>query len=124
MEMRHFLPGLLPHIGQQPIARRLQSKIARHLATARKNPAISSSLAAAVKSANDTQRPLGITSTCIGACGLMSWNASDHSSSKTFLQGISPRKILAKMFCSSYSPNPFTGIVASPSWSFSGFQND
>ena len=36
-----------------------------------------------------------------GAWGAMSWKASDHASSKTFRQGISPRRMRAKMLVSS-----------------------
>ena len=45
--------------------------------------------------------PLGMTSVCTGACGLMSSKASACSFSKTVWFGISPRRILAKMFWSS-----------------------
>src|SRR5690242_11488423 len=49
-----------------------------------------------------------MTSTCTGACGLMSWKASVHWSSYTLLLGISPRRTRAKMLLSSYGGRPFT----------------
>ena len=49
-----------------------------------------------------TYGPFGITMTCAGACGAMSENARLWSVSSTLLQGISPRRIFAKMFWSSY----------------------
>ena len=39
----------------------------------------------------------GITSTCTGAHGWMSWKARSSSSSKTFFDGIWPATILQKM---------------------------
>ncbi len=49
--------------------------------TARMKPEISASDAVALKSAKEQYFPFGITSTCSGACGAMSWKASAQASS-------------------------------------------
>src|SRR5262245_8489449 len=58
------------------------------------SPTMPSSFASSTFS--DSIWRLGITSTCVGACGLMSSNASSCSSSKTILPGTSRRTILQK----------------------------
>ena len=49
--------------------------------TARQNPTSRSAGALALKSTLETYSPLGITSTCTGASGLMSGKAKANSSS-------------------------------------------
>ena len=82
-------PRVLAHIGQQPIARRFQPQFPRDLPRPRgMNPAISASRRARAEIGEASSKaPFGITSTCVGAWGLMSWNASAHSSSIDFLAG-------------------------------------
>ena len=46
-----------------------------------------------VKSSIDTYSPFGITRTCTGASGLMSWNASACSSSYTRLQDLAAQDL-------------------------------
>ena len=67
--------------------------------TARIYPAISTSDAFAEKSLMFIYGPFGINNTCTGACGSISRKAKAYLSSKTLSQGISPLRILAKMFC-------------------------
>ena len=81
VKVRHFLAAVLAHIGEQPIALRLEPEVLATLPTARKKPAISSALALALKSANEHILALRDHQDMTGACGLMSWNASAHSSS-------------------------------------------
>ena len=71
---------------------------AQSFATTRAKSAISVSLASAPKWSKVTYLPLGITSTCTGACARMSWKASVCSVSATVLFGISPRRMRANTF--------------------------
>src|SRR5690606_10437206 len=48
-------------------------------------------------SCSETTWRRGISSKCTGAAGLMSWKATNSSSSWTFFEGISPRAILQKI---------------------------
>ena len=82
MEMEHDLAAVGAVVGDHAIAVRLQPELAappcRRRARSRRSV---SAGAVALKSALETYSPLGITSTCTGACGWMSWKASANSSS-------------------------------------------
>src|SRR4051794_29651436 len=75
------------------------------------NAASSASDAFAEKSSTETYSPLGMTTMCVGACGLMSRKASTCSSSYTFAQGSSPRRMRAKTLLRSYA-KPLSFVFA------------
>ena len=77
VEMEHDLAAIGAVIGDQAIAVRLQPELrappCRRRARNRRSVSVG---AVALKSMLETYSPLGITRTCTGACGLMSWKAS------------------------------------------------
>ena len=93
---RTRLPGLRAGVGDQPVARlvavvRRPGPPAAATARARRRPPRRAAPgSAAARAADVAWCSLGITSTCVGACGLMSRKARTRSVSWTTSAGISP----------------------------------
>ena len=77
-----FLPGMRADVEQQPIAAASEAKLPRHHTHRPPEPGnLGLAGPVAQKSAAETHFPFGITSTCTGACGWMSWKANAQASS-------------------------------------------
>jgi hypothetical protein len=98
VKVRHLLVRRRAVVGENAVAAFGDTFRFRDFEIARRKAASSASDARSEKSSIDTYSPFGISTTCVGACGLMSRKASTCSSSYTFVQGSSPRKIRAKTF--------------------------